>query len=204
MSTSHIYTIALYKKRVNADADAQPIRVTSAWNLTNLSFWERSAAKQMMTFGCRTVVARTDVGVRQSVTMEQHMCHVFVRGDGMACVMLTNKDYNARVAFSFMTKVLRDHAQQHAQQHGEVDCDTQNVALESELARYQDPREADALSRINATLDDTKQIMHRNISQLMQRGETIDSLLARSADLNAASFLFYKEAKKTNQCCKAY
>ena len=44
--------------------------------------------------------------------------------------------------------------------------------------------------------------MHTNIEQLMQRGETLDSLMDKSEDLNQASVQFYKQARKTNSCCK--
>ena len=43
--------------------------------------------------------------------------------------------------------------------------------------------------------------MHTNIEQLMQRGETLDSLMERSEDLNQASVQFYMQAGRANSCC---
>lgn len=46
--------------------------------------------------------------------------------------------------------------------------------------------------------------MSKNIEEVLKRGETLDSLMEKSTDLSATSLQFYKKAKKTNQCCKAY
>ena len=54
------------------------------------------------------------------------------------------------------------------------------------------------------SLNDRVEVMHRNIEELMKRGETLESLMARSEDLSGVSYDFYKRAKKNNQCCKLY
>lgn len=37
--------------------------------------------------------------------------------------------------------------------------------------------------------------------QVLQRGEKLDDLVAKSSDLSAQSKAFYKTAKKQNSCC---
>jgi synaptobrevin family protein YKT6 len=37
--------------------------------------------------------------------------------------------------------------------------------------------------------------------QVLQRGEKLDDLVAKSSDLSAQSKMFYKSAKKQNSCC---
>ncbi len=76
--------------------------------------------------------------------------------------------------------------------------------MATDLAAYQNPTEADKLSKIQKSLDDVKDIMQRNIDDILKRGETLDSLMEKSADLSTVSVQFYKKAKKTNQCCQAY
>jgi len=39
------------------------------------------------------------------------------------------------------------------------------------------------------------------MDQLLQRGEKLDDLVAKSNDLSFSSKKFYQEAKKQNQCC---
>jgi synaptobrevin family protein YKT6 len=45
-------------------------------------------------------------------------------------------------------------------------------------------------------------VLHRTIESMLERGEKLDTLVGKSEDLTLASQLFYKQAKKTNSCCK--
>ena len=74
--------------------------------------------------------------------------------------------------------------------------------LEGALARYQDPASADKLTKIQRDLDETKVILHQTIDSVLRRGEKLDTLVDKSADLSMASQMFYKQARKTNSCCK--
>jgi synaptobrevin homolog YKT6 len=69
------------------------------------------------------------------------------------------------------------------------------------LAKYQNPKEADALTKLQLDLDETKIILHGTIESVLQRGEKLDDLVAKSEDLGLQSKAFYKTAKKTNACC---
>lgn len=62
--------------------------------------------------------------------------------------------------------------------------------------------QADKLLKIQKNLDDIKDIMHKNIDEVLKRGENLDSLMEKSEDLSATSVQFYKKAKSTNACCK--
>jgi synaptobrevin family protein YKT6 len=73
--------------------------------------------------------------------------------------------------------------------------------LESYLTKYQNPKEADAMTRIQTDIDETKIILHDAITGILQRGEKLDTLVAKSEDLSTQSKVFYKTARKTNQCC---
>jgi len=87
-----------------------------------------------------------------------------------------------------------------------IDTDQEGLQawLQSILNEFQDPKTADKLLKIQDTLDDIKEIMHKNIEEVLKRGETIDGLVAKSQDLSESSKIFYKQAKKQNQCCKAW
>ena len=43
-----------------------------------------------------------------------------------------------------------------------------------------------------------RNLTHR---QVLQRGEKLDDLVAKSSDLSAQSKMFYTTAKKQNSCC---
>ena len=51
-------------------------------------------------------------------------------------------------------------------------------------------------------LDETKIVLHKTIDSVLARGEKLDNLVAKSSDLSVASQMFYRTARKQNQCCK--
>jgi synaptobrevin family protein YKT6 len=76
--------------------------------------------------------------------------------------------------------------------------------------------------KIQKELDETKIVLHKTIESVLQRGEKIDDLVAKSDGLSAQSKMFYSEypailgydgchrertngiiaqAKKQNSCC---
>ena len=69
------------------------------------------------------------------------------------------------------------------------------------IQRYQDPMEADKILKIQRELDETKVVLHKTIDSVLARGEKLDNLVDKSTDLSLASQMFYKQAKKQNQCC---
>ena len=74
-------------------------------------------------------------------------------------------------------------------------------SFESTVQSFQNPLEVDCIAKIQHELNETMVIMHRNIDAILERGEKLDELVQKSERLSAASKVFYKTAKKTNQCC---
>ena len=68
--------------------------------------------------------------------------------------------------------------------------------------RAQDPAQADKLTKIQRDLDDTKVVLHKTIESMLERGEKLEALVDKSSDLSMASQMFYKQARKSNSCCK--
>ena len=73
--------------------------------------------------------------------------------------------------------------------------------LAAYLAKFQNPSEADAMTKLQSELDETKIIMHDNIEKILDRGEKLDDLVAKSEGLSYQSKAFYTTARKTNSCC---
>ena len=72
---------------------------------------------------------------------------------------------------------------------------------ESYVQKYQNPAEADKVTKIQKDLDETTRILHKTIDSVLERGVKLDNLVEKSNDLSAQSKMFYKQAKKTNSCC---
>ncbi|KAJ2880676.1 palmitoyltransferase, partial [Coemansia aciculifera] len=74
------------------------------------------------------------------------------------------------------------------------------AVLKEFIAKYQDPKQADNIMRVQQELDETKVVLHKTIESLLDRGEKLDALVDRSNQLSSQSKMFYKTAKKTNSC----
>ncbi|KIZ01023.1 VAMP-like protein YKT61 [Monoraphidium neglectum] len=186
-------------------AEAPPVALGMAAELSSFGYFQRASVREMLQFTSRTIVQRTAPGQRQTVRQEDYYMHVHVRDSGLAAVAVCDKDYPPTAAFSVAAKVMEEYA---AASSGEPwrtaaadDASAQSV-LEPALERYQDPVAADKLTKIQRDLDETKIVLHQTIDSVLKRGEKLDSLVDKSADLSMASQMFYKQARKTNSCCR--
>lgn len=179
-----LYFIGVFKKQAE---DA--VLLQSASDLSTFGFFQRSSADDFLKFTSKMVISRMDVATRTSIKEKQYICHAFVRSDNTAVVVVSDEEYPPRVAHTITLKILEEFPQ---------------CKLEAYLARFQDPKEADSLMKLQAELDETKIILHSTIANLLKRGEKLDDLVAKSEDLSSQSKLFYKTAKKTTRCCEIF
>ncbi|CCM06295.1 uncharacterized protein FIBRA_08546 [Fibroporia radiculosa] len=177
--------------------------LSSASDLSGFSFYQRPSVGEFMSFFSRTISERTPAGQRQSVQENNYTAHVYNRGgaEQLAAVVITDHEYPVRPAFSLLTKLLEDFvAKVPATSYG-TPAAISFPEAETYLRKYQDPRQADAIMKVQQELDETKIILHKTIESVLERGEKINDLVDRSTALSAQSKMFYKTAKKQNSCC---
>lgn len=156
-----------------------------------------------MGFVSKTIVERTQVTSRQSVKEGEYMCHVYVRANNLASVLISDHEYPRRVAHTLIARVMDDFASKHPPHTWATltEATTAFSEINIYLAKYQNPNEADALTKLQNDLDETKIVLHNTLEAVLQRGEKLDDLVAKSEGLSAQSKAFYKTARKTNSCC---
>lgn len=90
-----------------------------------------------------------------------YMCHVFVRADNLAAVLISDHEYPRRVAHTLITKVMDEFATKYPQSVWDTlsEVMTDFAQINVYLAKYQNPNEADALTKIQNDLDETKIIL---------------------------------------------
>lgn len=157
----------------------------------------------MLMFLTKTFTKRTEPGQRQSVEHEGYVVHCYVRADGLGGTVTTDQEYPARVAFVLLGQLIEDFTNEHGDSWKTVTTPESVVFTKAEeyLQKYQNPAEADKVTKIQKDLDETTQILHKTIDSVLERGVKLDSLVDKSNDLSAQSKMFYKQAKKTNSCC---
>jgi len=184
-------------------ADNKVILLDSAQELQQFGYFQRSSIKEFMEFTSKIIVERTHIGQRSCVKEQEYMCHTFVRSDSLSGVLISDHEYPTRVSQTLLTKVLEEFANRYppASWPGAAMGSLSYPELAAHLTKYQDPKQADAMTKLQADLDETKIILHGAIEGILERGEKLDDLVEKSEGLSMQSKAFYKTAKKTNQCC---
>lgn len=181
------------------------VELCSSRELSQFSFFERPSVGQFMTFFSETVSQRTAAGNRQSIEEGNYVGHTYTRAEGLSCVVITDKEYPVRPAYTLINKILEEYLSLHPAKEWngvtETNPSLQFSELDSYLKKYQDPSQADSIMKVQQELDETKIVLHKTIESVLQRGEKLDSLVDKSEALSSSSRMFYKQAKKTNSCC---
>ena len=172
-------------------------------------FYQRGIAKEHINFNSRTIAGRLSPGQKASITLEQDIgkCHCWVTMDGIAATAITTSEYDERAAYTLLNKLIMEFRDTFGptgllQQDLQADHPVNFAQLEVYLREWQNPLEADKLLKIERELQEVQDIVHKNLQDLLKRGEAMEELMARSNDLNTASVSFYKKAKKANtRCC---
>ncbi|XP_038610567.1 synaptobrevin homolog YKT6 [Tachyglossus aculeatus] len=194
----------LYSLSVHYKGDARAVLLRAAYDVTSFSFFQRASVQEFMTFTSQLIVERTGKGNKASVKEQEYFCHGYVRHDGLAGVAIADNEYPPRVAFTLLEKVLDEFSKQVDRIDWPVGSPAtiQYTALDDHLSRYQNPREADPMTKVQAELDETKIILHNTMESLLERGEKLDDLVSKSEVLGTQSKAFYKTARKQNSCCQ--
>ncbi|KAF2644726.1 putative snare protein [Massarina eburnea CBS 473.64] len=183
-------------------------------NLKGFNYFTQNTVSQFMTFFAAQIAEKTEPGVRQDFVDEERapdsVFHAYGRTEGVCGIIVTDKEYPSVVAQGLLSKVCDEFVAKYPRTAYTSLQPPAKFASESLLAfpelkdyivKYQDPKQADNIMKIQQELDDTKQVLHKTIESVLERGEKIDNLVAKSDGLSAQSKMFYTQAKKQNSCC---
>ncbi|XP_033140261.1 VAMP-like protein YKT61 isoform X3 [Brassica rapa] len=197
-----------------------PVILAHAFDFSGFNYFYHPNISEFVRFFGSTVAGRTLPSQRQSVKHKgscsyylplaisallfefYEVVHAYNR-NGLCAVGFMDDCYPVRSAFSLLDQVLDE----YQKIFGETWRSTKEVSnqkwpyLVEALEKFKDPAEADKLLKIQIELDETSIIIHKTIDGLLARGEKLDNLVEKSSDLNKASKMFYKRARKTNSCC---
>lgn len=170
--------------------------------LTEYSRFTRGSIGEFMTLFAKTVAERTKPGQRQDVEEQDHTFHAYGRSEGLCGIIISDHSYPALVAHQLLSKVVDEFLSANPRSSwANTNTPISYPQLADYLVKYQDPQQADSIMKIQKELDETKIVLHKTIESVLQRGEKIDDLVAKSDGLSAQSKMFYQQAKKQNSCC---
>ncbi|KAL0958920.1 hypothetical protein HGRIS_014236 [Hohenbuehelia grisea] len=135
--------------------------LSNGQDLSSFSFYQKGSVGEFMNFMSRTVAERTPQGQRQSVQENNYTAHVYNRGgaEQLAAVIVTDHEYPVRPAFSLLTKVLDEFTAKVPQSQFSNPSSISFPDINTYLAKYQDPSQADAIMKVQQELDETKIVL---------------------------------------------
>ncbi|RYP04754.1 hypothetical protein DL764_004248 [Monosporascus ibericus] len=193
----------LYYIGILDNTQTPAVQLCAEYELSEFSRFTRSEYSKFMTMFSKTIAERTKPGQRQSIEEQGYVFHCYARSEGIAGVVIS-KDYPPLAAHAVLSKVSDNFLTQNPSwKPGRPMQDNQISfpALKEHLDTCQDPSQANSIMKIQKELDETKIVLHKTIESVLQRGEKIDDLVAKSSDLSTQSKAFYQSAKKQNSCC---
>lgn len=171
---------------------------------TILIFFFSRNVIQSFRFVSKTLIEHTDSASRQSVAEEKYVCHVYIRDDKLGAVLVADHDYPPRVAYVLITKVLDDFTSAVPMELWSTGSESsvQFETLNGYLDKYQNPSEADVLTKLQVDLNETEIVMKKTIEAVLVRGTKISDLITTADKIANEAKSFGKAAEKTNACCR--
>jgi len=196
-----VYSIAII--RVWEDKK-EPIFLSTSYELSSFGFFQKGSVRDIANFVSIEVAKRSVVGSQQTILHMGYKCHVRVNPKGVACAVMADEEYPQIAAFSLINVSIDAFLKEYSLTYEAYDTN-QNLRapfLDDLIFKYQDPQKADPMMKIQKDLDDTKQILVKSIDQLLDRGEKLESIAAKSEHLNFQTRAFMTNAESMNKCCR--
>ena len=163
----------------------------SEMNLNDLWFYQRGIAKDLINFNACTIAGRIPLGNKASITLENDVgvCHCWVTQDGIAATAMTDNEYPERAAYTLLNKLIMEFRDAFEKQGILKSEPIPNKplkfpAMELFLRDWQNPHEADKLLKLEKEVEEVSQIVHKNLKDLLARGEAMEDLMDKSESLN--------------------
>jgi synaptobrevin family protein YKT6 len=171
-------------------------------DLSSYSRFTRSSVGEFMSLFTKTVAERTKAGQRQDVEEQSYTFHAYGRSEGVAGIIISDQEYPALVAHQLLSKILDEFLSRYPRTaFANSNAELPFPQLKEYIVKYQDPHAADSIMKIQKELDETKIVLHKTIESVLERGEKIDNLVAKSDGLSAQSKMFYTQVCSSLASC---
>ncbi|KAF2731846.1 snare protein [Polyplosphaeria fusca] len=214
-----IYYIGVWRNEKGKDT----MQLCADEFLKDFNYFSKKAVREILEWSAGVVAQRTSPGSRNSAPADEKekedetprkpdkdvmWVHAYGRSEGVCGIAISDGEYDARICHSLINKFLDDFITKYPRTSYVNLPKTPNPTnplplpgLEDYIVKYQDPGQADPITKIQQELNDTKIVLHKTIEGVLERGEKVDNLVAKSEGLSASSKMFYTQAKKQNSCC---
>ena len=206
-----ILFIAIFQR---IESNSQPRLLTSGEKLQNFYFHQKPIVRETCLFICRNIAERIPDGhfqltkdfMSNSEQLSKYQCLANSLVDSnLIGTLITDRDYPPNIAFKIVNNFLNNFKEKYSSIcENTIDKKDLNLKLpeiQELLEKYQNPNKFDKIMGIKCNLDETQKIMIKSVEQILENGEKLENLMAKSQDLSQASLNFYKKSRKLNRCC---
>lgn len=182
------------------------VELVSEFDLSSFNRFYSGSVPGFIRTAAEIIAGRTKPGDRKGIEDNGHMFYTDCRSEGICAFVVTDQEYPETAGKAAVFHIANEFTSKYPRTDF-IDISKANAnsikwpELKDTLKRFQDPHEADKFMKIQSELDETKFTMHKTIESILERGEKIDSLVAKSDQLSSTSKMFYTQAKKQNSCC---
>ncbi|ESO03755.1 hypothetical protein HELRODRAFT_100017 [Helobdella robusta] len=198
-----LYSASIFYVSESEAGEKAAKRLVCVHDLTSFGYFQQNSIREFMNFSGKVLAEKSENDRHMSVQENDYVCHVHSCPNGIVGILISDAEYPARVALSIVAKFTEDFTKKFS-----IDTcksTTSNTLqfkdIDMVLVKYQDPKSADQILRLQSSVEQTKEIMHCNFESLLKRDEKLDDLVAQSEELSLSAKAFYVTAKKTNKCC---
>ena len=102
-------------------------------------------------------------------------CYCWTTKDGLSATAITDTEYPEKAAFILLNQLIMDFREHYPDlgvfEGVTADTKVKYDEIEIFLKKWQDPTEADKLMKIEKELLEVKEIIHKNLNDLLRKGE---------------------------------
>lgn len=165
--------------------------LNSAVNVSQVPYFQRNAAKETFIFLSKTVIERTEPGNSISLREDDIVIHVRCEYNGICGACVTTPDYPKSLAHQLVMKAIHDFLDFKDSFGFDQVLNEMMQDFDSKTCKIRE---------IEEVVDETKIILHENISSILLRDENLDDLADRAEEMGAASKVIFKAARKNRAC----
>ena len=195
----------LYKR------EPKPIFLKSAYALGFVNVMKRYFAKDPLNFAARTCISkikREETVKVQIQEVDNALLYAHINHEGICTVIICDEEYPESAAKKVLLQMQKSFLELYSPEvftQYETDQEMKYVELDNMIKKYQDPKEADKLIKIESELNEIQGMLTKTMEDLMDRGEKLDDLMKQSDDISNMAYNFYDKSKKANKkCCSIY
>lgn len=134
-----------------------------------------------------------------TVKAQEHLLNFVVDG-GLTYLIVSDEGYPREICFYFLEQIQTEFNQRYATKAQTASAHAFNSSFGPRLKYHMEycinnPGEISKIHRVRAKVDEVKGVMVQNIEKVMERGERIDVLVDKTADLHNHAQRFQKAGR---------